>query len=399
MLLVLRLRPAAAALGCASLVLATIASGCEDDPGPGSTSTGGGGATGGADPGTRSFDLGFTPWPWDASVEAIDWTWTHIATDGDLVSQHVEEGVPWPEAATDAPFPSDFQSQLDERKARASGKKQLLALNPLDTSRTGLAGMRTDQRNAPLVPPWSDYALDDPAVKDAYLRYVRRMVDTFEPDFIQTGIEVNLLRRDTDAAKWAELVHLQCHVYQGLKELGYVQPISVSLVSTAFYHPEQYEPRTDASAQLAALHDLEPCVDVVSWSVYPYISGLFADSLPPDYFDTILGLTKKPQAISESGYPAQEWSIEGVGTWTGTPAKQAHFVEAMLESAHAHDLRFVVWFTIRDYDQLWSAPTSGGGLASDPTALVFRDTGLYDESGKPREAWNAWTKALALSHQ
>ena len=404
-------RRIAARLSCAAsfVALTTVASGCGDSPAdsPATTSTGGGtststpaggGGAGGADGVTRPFDMGFTPWPWDATLAAVDWTWDHLASDGDLVSQHIEEGVPWPEAASGAPFPQSYLDQIADRKAHAAGKRQLLSLNALDISRTHLAPFRTEQPNTPLTAPWSDYALDDPEVEGAYLSYVQRMVDLLEPDFVQTGIEVNLLRRDTDAATWATLVSLQCHVYQGLKALGYTQPISVSLVSTAFYHPELYDQSPDLDAQLAALHDLEPCVDLVAWSVYPYISGLLADSMPDDYFGTILALTTKPQGISESGYLAQQWSLPNVATWNGTPEKQRHFVDVMLSAASAHDLRFVVWFAIRDYDQLWERPTSEGGLGSDSLSLIWRDTGLYDEAGAPRVAWDEWSAAFELPH-
>jgi hypothetical protein len=48
-------------------------------------------------------------------------------------------------------------------------------------------------------------------------------------------------------------------------------------------------------------------------------------------------------------------------------------------------MRFVAWFTVRDYDQLWA-----GALAQDPIALIWRDTGLFDESGAAREALTTW---------
>lgn len=299
-----------------------------------------------------------------------------------------------------APAPSAAESLpalelLQDRKARAAGKRQLLSLNALDISRTRLAPFRGAEPNEPLTAPWSSYALDDPAVKTAYLAYVRRVADLLEPDYLQTGIEVNLLRRDTDAPTWASFVELQCFVYQELKAAGYPQPISVSLVSTSFYHPELYEPSSVLDEQLSALADLEPCVDVVAWSVYPYLSGLLADSLPEGHFAELLALSAKPQAISESGYPAQEWQLDGL-TWHGTPERQLEFADQMLSAAVLHELRFVVWFTVRDYDAFWARPVSKYGLGSDPVALLWRDTGMFDEAGQVRPALERWREALAL---
>lgn len=365
-------------------------------PGAATGSTGASSSSGG---GTRTFDMGFTPWPYDATLEAIDWTWSTLRADGDVVSQHIEEGVPWPEAASGAPFPASFDALLADRKKRAAGAKQLLSLNPLDLSRTKLAGRRTDQLNAPLEPPWSGYAIDDPAVLTAYLAYVKRVADILEPTYIQTGIEVNLLRRETDAATWARYVKLQCAVYQGLKSAGYAQPISVSLVSTPFYQPEKYDTKPDLPAQIQALHDLEPCVDVVAWSVYPFMSGLLADAIPDDYFASFMDLTSKPMAVSESGYPAETWSLPNGPTWKGTPEKQRAFADRLLSEAASRRLRFVVWFPLRDYDALWSKPTSMGGLGQDGVSIVWRDSGMYDAGGSPRAALARWRDAFSVPRE
>lgn len=358
----------------------------------GTTST----STGGA---TRAFDLGFTSWPYDATTEAIDWTWTTLRAEGDVVSQHVEEGVPWTEAASGASFPASFDAQLVDRKKRAAGAKQLLSLNPLDLSRTKLAGRRTDQLNVPLEPPWSGYALDDPQVIDAYLAYVKRVADVLQPTYLQTGIEVNLLRRETDAATWGRYVKLQCAVYQGLKTAGYAQPVSVSFVSTPFYQPEKYDTKPNVAAQIQALRDVEPCVDVVAWSVYPFMSGLLAESVPDDYFASFMDLTSKPMAVSESGYPAETWVLPNGPTWNGTPEKQRAFADRLLVEASARKLRFVVWFPLRDYDALWSKPTSMGGLGQDNVSIVWRDSGMYDAAGAPRPALGRWREAFSMPRE
>ena len=333
--------------------------------------------------------MGFTPWPWDATVEAVDWTYAHLQTDGDLISQHIEEGVPWQEALDGTPFASGFQSSLQDRRNRtAPGQKVVLQLNPLDMGRAALAPFRNNGINVPLTAPWSGYAFNHPDVKTAYVNYVRRVTDLLLPDFVQTGVEVNILRRNSTPQVWAQYVELQCHTYQALKAAGYTQPIGVSLVTQALYHPDIYATEYNEAQQIAALRDLEPCVDVIAWSVHPFISGLLADTWPADYLTLISALTTKPQAIPESSYPAQVWSLNTV-TWNGTPQKQTAFTTSMLDHAGAHGFLYVVWFAIRDYDQLWQRPPPLG-LGQDSLSLIWRDTGLYDESGVPRAAHAVW---------
>ena len=57
---------------------------------------------------SRSFAMGFTPFPWAATQEAVDWVHQEIRKSGDIVSEHFEEGIPWQEALEGKPFPDEF---------------------------------------------------------------------------------------------------------------------------------------------------------------------------------------------------------------------------------------------------------------------------------------------------
>jgi hypothetical protein len=339
-------------------------------------------------PATRSFHLGFSPWPWDATAAAVDWTWATVRAEGDLVSHHLEEGVPWPQVAAgvDTPWPVSYQGLITRHRQEGHGRFHLVSINALNVGRDGLAPLRGEQVNQPLPAPWSGAALDSEAVKAAYVNYARRMSAELAPDVLLTGIEVNLLI-EKNPALWPAFVALQCHTYQALKASHPGVPVGVSLFALALL-PE-WSGEYDLAQQQTALAQLAPCVDVVAWSVYPYMSSLLADSLPADFFARFVarlpeGLRGKPMGISESGYPAQTWSLQGL-TWNGTPAKQRDMVALMLSEAQRLDMRFVAWFTVRDYDALWA-----GALGEDPIALIWRDAGLFDESGLGREALGTW---------
>jgi hypothetical protein len=354
-------------------------------------SCGGGSTTPAQPPATRGFLMGFSPWPWDATLEAVDWTYQTIMTNGDIVSHHIEEGVPWPEALAGSAVPAAYSAMLADRVARTpASKKVLLQINPLNTGRDGLAGLRDNTINAALPAPWSGYALNDANVKTAFANYALYMVNTMNPDYLQIGIEVNLLKRNTPAL-WAQYVELQCSTYAAVKAAHPTLPISVSVFSVPFF-PE-WSTQDNLTDQQNALADVSACSDVIGFSVHPFMSALLAESFPADYFDRLFAHTSKPIAITESSYPAQVWSTGGL-TWNGTPAKQADFLNKMLVAAQGHQLQYVIWYTVRDYDQLWN-----GALAQDPIALIWRDTGLYDENGVAREAMNTWSAAFSKTYR
>jgi len=52
---------------------------------------------------TRPFLMGFTPWPWDTEWAALQDTYDFINTNADIISHHIEEGVPWTEALAGTP--------------------------------------------------------------------------------------------------------------------------------------------------------------------------------------------------------------------------------------------------------------------------------------------------------
>jgi hypothetical protein len=347
-------------------------------------------------PEPRESHLGFSPWPYDSTSAAVDWTWATIRADGDIVSQHLEEGVPWPEALSGAAFPASYAQLLADRRVRAGGERVLVQINPLNIGRDGLALLRTHTTiNAALPAPWNAYALNHANVKTAYLNYALRVADALAPDVLQIGIEVNELRRK-QPAQWAQYVDLHCSTYNAIKAARPALTVTVSVLGPALF-PE-YSGEYNLADQQAALADLAPCTDQAVFSVHPFISGLLAESFPDDYFDTLFSrlppaMRLKPRAISESSYPAQVWSMSINGStlvWNGSPAKQRNFVRLMLDAAQRHRLRYVVWFSVRDFDALWA-----GDLGRDSLSLLWRDTGLYDEAGAPREALSVWREALA----
>lgn len=344
----------------------------------------------------RPFKMGFSPWPWDATQAAVDWTWDQIFADGDVVSIHTEEGVPWNEALNSQPFPANFQATLNDRKLRlqAAGRPSILSVNAMDISRTVLAPYRGAGINEPLSAPWNGYAFNHPNVKAAYLNYVKRLIDYYQPLYVLTGIEVNILRANSGPVVWSQFKELQCYVYNQLKSAGYTQPIAVSMVTPAYYHPDLYATEFDSTSQAQVMRDMEPCLDVVAWSVHPFMSGLLANSFPDDYFSIVSSMTTKPQAISESSYPAQTWSALGM-TFSGSPEKQDAMIHSMLSFAEKKKFRFVLWYSVRDYDQLWARPVAQGGLGSSDLALVWRDTGLFDENGSERAGLQTWRQYLA----
>ena len=340
-------------------------------------------------PQSRNFFMGFSPWPYDATIEAVDWTYATLAAKGDIISHHMEEGVPWPEALTNGPLSLSFSNEIRGRLDRKiAGQKVLLQISPLNTLRDGLALYRGTNQTMALPFPWNGYAFDDADVETAFLNYAKRMVQAFTPDYLLIGVEVNLLIRNTPSV-WSNYINLHRYVYTQLKVQYPDLPIGVSVFCVPFF-PE-WSSEDDLAAQTSGLADIEPYTDYLAFSVHPFMSALLADSFPDDYFDRLFAFASKPVAVSESSYPAQVWqtTTNTILTFNGSEEKQRAFTSAMLTAARQHGSEYVIWFSVRDFDALWS-----GVMKEDPVALIWRDTGLYDADGTPRLALQIWEEWL-----
>lgn len=334
-------------------------------------------------PATRNFYMGFTPFPYAISNEAVDYVYDKLETDADLISHHFDDGIPWPEALSGADFHQNIIDEWQYRLSRTpASHKILLSVTPIRFFRDGLAPYKAETGDMPLPPPWDTISFNHPDVKQAYLSYCTRIMNYFNPDYFVIGIEVNLLMKQAPAL-WNEYLDLHKYVYQQLKNLYPDLPIFVSLTGM-----DLVDGYTDANhtQQMQALNDLMNYTDLCGVSLYPYLTAFLCDTIPSDMFDKIFSNFTKPIAITETGYAADSITVYG-GTivLNGSPQKQNQYLTLMLNEAEENDLRFVVNFILRDYDALWQAIGS-----PDDLYKVWKDTGLYDENGDARLAYQNW---------
>jgi hypothetical protein len=310
--------------------------------------------------------------------------------DADIVAHHFDNGVPWPEALAGAEFDAHVQDDWEYRRSNTpAGHQVYLAITPLSIQRDGLAPYRGERDDMPLPAPWDSYSFDHPDVKTAFLNYALRAIEYFEPDYLAIGIEVNLLMVKRPEL-WPSYVELHQFVYGELKARHPDLPIFVSLLGTALLEGYQHEP--DHAQQMRALADTLPYTDYFGLSLYPYLTVYLAGELPSSMWDDLFSLSDKPIAITETGYPAEAFSLaDGTIEIEGTPEKQAAYIEDLLQEAEERQIIFVINFVLRDYDALYELVPE----ADRDLARVWRDTGLYDGAGNPRLALEIWRAALA----
>ena len=362
---------------------------------------------------SRSFYLGFTPFPYDIDpatvVAVVDDVYAKIGTDADMVLHHLEEGIPWNAALADNllvpaavtfPYSNHIKGDWDLRLGKTPGRhKKYVAITPINLARDALAPWRDTTNEQPLQPPFDlhsmngDFNADD--VKTAYLNYSLRVVEYFQPDYLAIGIEVNLLRRLTNATTWAKYLELHEHVYKGLKARYPDLPIFVSITAVEMLPgyvdpPAEFagNPSGHQAAQRDALNAVLAFSDYFAISLYPFLTAYFASDFPDDMFEAMFALSSKPKAFAEAGMIAENMTVSAI-PFEGSENRQNDFLSNLLTAANTHDLEFVNWFVLQDYDGLCAF--QGGCVGTD---RLWRDAGLYDGSGNRRPGLATWREYL-----
>ncbi len=361
-------------------------------------------ACGGGDSGSntagvnsRSYAMGFTDFPYALTIEALNNTYAVLAQDADMAVMHFDDGIPWQEALDGVNnqtsylqnYPTDLLNSISYKKSSiATGHVVYLAVTPLNTLRDGLAPHRGNAANEALTAPWNAYALDDPHVVSAYIAHCENMIDAFQPDYFAYAIEANILR-SAAPSKWQAFVNLAQQTYTSIKANHPDLPVFVSL-QAGFFHQNE----TD---QTTAIQQLLPYTDFIAISAYPYTEDSDPHNLPIDYFSSLAALAPtKPFAIAETAWPAEDVTDvnnPSVVLIPASTAMQQAYLQRLLADADTLHARFVNWFFIRDYDDLWDST-----LKTQPNAALLRlwkDTGLFDGAGNARPALDVWRSALA----
>jgi hypothetical protein len=302
-----------------------------------------------------------------------------------MIAQHLGAyGVPWPEALDDAfPYNANLMAEWNTRRSRTkSGQKVYLALNAVNQSRNGVAGLwEASGSNHPLPSPWDSMALNDPRVKIAYLNYCRRAIAFFNPDFLTIGIEVNQVMA-VDPSLWAAYLDLHRSVYLSLKSIYPSLPIMVSLTASDLLGYVG----GNAANQALARTQIADLSDYFCLSLYLYQGSNAGGSFPADAFDRLAAMTSKPMAICETGYPSQGFTLRSGDVVQGSPSAQKAFFDQLFQAADKSSYRFIVNFFLRDL---------ADSVDISDIVRTFRYDGLYDVNGSSKTAFASWQQQLA----
>ncbi len=327
----------------------------------------------------RSFSMGFTPWLYDFTPTAIESTYSYINSHSDIISHHLEQGIPWSEALAKKSYHANLMWEWNFRKiSTASNLKVFVSISPLNQSRTGLADSWGSSAHMPLPAAFAGKRLNDPAVKQSYLNYAESVISFFAPDYLAIAVEANELYFNNSPA-WADFTELYIETYTALK----LRHPDLPVFFTSSLHAMN-QMRKDSDLVWNELSMLWNYSDIAAFSFYPYMQYPLDLKDPVAILRKVRDYTDKAVAISESGYPAQTIEYPGLHHIPADERLQGEMLFRMLIQAYVDKYVFYVAWAHRDFDQLMTT------LHLPIVSALWRDTGLLSETGEARFSSQIW---------
>lgn len=345
-----------------------------------------GGSENSADqPEQRSFYMGFTPWPYAATIEAVNDVYSKIQDHGDLLAHHLTQGIPWEAAYRKQSYPQHLEDELALRLSLTQTNKRIyLALDSLNMARDNLSLNWGESGTENLTSPWNGMSFSDEEVITAYANFALDLIDRFNPDYFNYATEISELILN-DPSAFDDFVSFAQAIYQRIK---LVHPELPLMISIGLKEPGSLEARA-IEISIGKIMDF---VDIVGISVYPYAFFDHDDKgnpakLSANWLNQITNIAKgKPLAVTETGWIAEDLEITAFNfSEQSSEEEQRHYLNLLMQEANKLSMAFVVWFSVVDFDSLWNDQ-----LGKDNLAKIWKDTGLYSETLQPRIALDVW---------
>ncbi len=337
---------------------------------------------------------GLTAFPYDMTLEAQEIAHDVAISHSNLYAMHMDTCLPWREALLGLPYPQWLTDEWAATKARIPVTHQIyIALTPTAMNRHDLAPSCGSSETTTGTHPAeiAGARMDATAVKTAYRNYVQKIIATFQPHYLNLGVEISELALYYPQ-DWSQFESLYLDVLPIVRSSHPTIKVGIEMVLQSLLIPE-----------IAAM--VKPAVDQSDYlgiSFYPYGegegTGLPALEAPPNQWqsplDWVKTYTTKPIAICETGYTTKNHTLDvGSGLFfRGDEETQRLFLRDLISTAKRDSYLFVVWFVPIDYDAL---------LEKLPPEFdwtrIWVNTGLLDRNLNPKPAyfeWFAWDPAL-----
>jgi hypothetical protein len=201
--------------------------------------------------------------------------------------------------------------------------------------------------------------------------------EKYQPRYLSLGVESNsfyLFERDS----YDLYVQYAREIYQEIKD------VSPNTLVTNNFQLDRMRGKTDLTGQSFPPHwelisRFEGKIDLVSFTVYPFLHYKTPEEIPEDYLLEIRNHTNLPVMITESGWPTTT-TISGV---EGSERDQIDYLIKLIHQADQLGVTGIIWVFPHD---------ASFGIAGG----IFDTISIKYNDGNPKPAFRYWTALQSL---
>lgn len=328
----------------------------------------------------REFLMGFSSWAYGPTETDKQETYDFIANNADIISEQIDNKIPWQAWINDTNLPDDFVNDINYRvNHKPAGHKLFLSATLLNTNRTDLL---EDFDGS--IPSYTN--LSDTHIEEAYFKHCTYLIDAFVPDYFVLSLEVNELLMNVPE-KWEAYKALMQNIRTRIKSNYPNLPISESVTLHNWYNPEV----VNKNEYISEVTNYVNNFDFVAVSNYPFFKDQHNSMQFQESFDFLHTQTSKPIALTETAHIAQLLDIPSydISIYSDS-CEQKEYLETILLNASSNNYYFVIWWCYRDYDKLWlTFPDEYKEIGK-----LWLNTGLLKGDGTARPSYEVWKKVF-----
>lgn len=330
---------------------------------------------------SRSFKMGFSTWSFGPDIDDQESTYGFIKSNADIYSEQIDDKIPWGAWINGTVLPEEFTNNIAQRVARKiNGHQLLLSVSLLNTDRSDLL---EDYDGS--IPEYQE--LDDDQIENAYFDHLDHLIKQFNPNYLVMAMEVNDLKLKSEE-KWTAYKRLMANIRSRLKNNYPGLPISESITLHNWHEPEV----TDQNAYIADISNyVDQNMDFAAIAYYPFFKDQHVAVDFQQSFDFLHDQTSLPIAMVETAHLAENLEVEALDLSIHSDAcEQNDYLETLLLNAHEQDYHFIIWWSFKDFDELWRTFPSD----QQDIGKLWRDTGLIDQDDQNRPSMETWQKVF-----
>ncbi len=177
---------------------------------------------------------------------------------------------------------------------------------------------------------------------EAYRNTVLAVVHTYEPEYLAIGVEVNSLYARVSPEVFYDFVVFYKETYDAVKEMNSNTKV-FTIFQLELMKGKSRLTGLELTPQWELIDLFEGKLDLVGFTVYPFLEYDSVQKIPPDYYTEIATYTDCPLAFTEMGWPTNS------AIAPGDEQEQVQFLLGLLEATRFLNVELFIYPILHDF--------------------------------------------------